>query len=711
MQKKILASLLKNRRRRKFDIWGISPAIILIQMLILTFLIWQSVKNDAEEKNRREFLYLVQDTKFHLEHRMSIYENALWGGVGLFNASKYVDRDEWTLYVDSLGIKEHLPGINGIGFIEYISEADLDGFLEENRKQGGMEEFKNHPETDFDDKFIIKYIIPHEPNKEASGLDIGFEANRRAAAETSRDTGEPRLTKIITLVQDDKRGPGFLLLMPVYERDADLISLEGRKEKFYGWVYAPFMGEKFLYDINEENQNQLGFEVYGESEPSKNTLIYASGEEHVRSKDFKLNYSSQINFAGEDWIIKWYPTESFKGYSSESAEQLVITLGSLISFAVAGIFLLLSKLYGSAAKELEESQVKFRLAVANAPIGMALVAPDGRWLEVNKALCKILGYSEKEMLKMDFQEITHADDLEKDLSYISLMLNREIDYHDMEKRYIHKDGSIIWVLLTVSLIFDEADEPKYFISQMQDITARKNNEKIQSELMEKLLSSNEELERFAYICSHDLQEPLRMIRGFTTMLQKHCDKQLKKDEKAKEYLGFITDGAERAQELVKDLLEYARLENETKEFEEVDLEGLLQKIKENLNIQIEEKQAVITNDKLPTIKANKTQMVQLFQNLINNAIKFCEEKPKIHVGLDEKEDHWHFWVEDNGIGIKEEYHDKIFAVFRRLHKRTEYSGTGIGLSMCKRIVEKMDGKIWVESKFGKGSTFHFTFLK
>jgi PAS domain S-box-containing protein len=223
-----------------------------------------------------------------------------------------------------------------------------------------------------------------------------------------------------------------------------------------------------------------------------------------------------------------------------------------------------------------------------------------------------------------------------------------------------------------------------------------------------LARSNAELEQFAYIASHDLQEPLRMISGFTQLLAKNYKDRLDKD--ADEFIAFIVDGAMRMQRIIEDLLAYSRVGTRGKPFEPTNLEDIFNHAVTNLKAAIEENKAVITHDSLPTVIADASQLVQLFQNLISNAIKFRkkEEPPRIHVSTNRKRDEWVFSVRDNGIGIASEFMDHLFQLFQRGHPAGEYPGTGIGLAICKRIVERHGGRIWAKSEPGKGSTFYFT---
>ncbi|MBN1572770.1 MAG: PAS domain-containing protein [Deltaproteobacteria bacterium] len=263
-------------------------------------------------------------------------------------------------------------------------------------------------------------------------------------------------------------------------------------------------------------------------------------------------------------------------------------------------------------------------------------------------------------------------------------------------------------------IFDEEGAVENVVMFGYDITKRKQIEKElqhkNEELIKKseeLVRSNRDLEQFAYVASHDLQEPLRAVSSFSQLLSQRYNDRLDKD--AQEFIGFIVNGSVRMQQLINDLLSFSRVSTRGKPLEQTDANSVLGQTMVNLSATIEENRAIITNEELPTVMADASQLVQVFQNLIGNAIKFKRgDLPYIHVSAYEEDGSWVFSVKDNGIGIEQEYFDKIFVIFQRLHGKDEYSGTGIGLAICKKIIERHGGKIWVESEPQKGSTFHFT---
>lgn len=246
--------------------------------------------------------------------------------------------------------------------------------------------------------------------------------------------------------------------------------------------------------------------------------------------------------------------------------------------------------------------------------------------------------------------------------------------------------------------FEDAGGNTFILIISQDVTQRET-------LIEKLTDSNEELERFAHVCSHDLHEPLRMVKSFTEILELHLNDTLDVDDKTKQYMGFITNGAKRGQQLVNDVLAYSKVSKDDTAMETVDLIDVINDIK----LDLPDNANLIYDAAMPPVKANKTQAYQLFQNLISNGIKYQpkDQKPEVGITWEKQGEFWQFCISDNGIGIEPRHQEKIFDVFRRLHRHQAYPGTGIGLSICKKIVERYGGLIWMESELDKGSKIFF----
>jgi PAS domain S-box-containing protein len=330
---------------------------------------------------------------------------------------------------------------------------------------------------------------------------------------------------------------------------------------------------------------------------------------------------------------------------------------------------------------------------------------EGQFLDFNRKAVKLLGYSEEELKTMTVWDLLPPYEKEDSESKLKKLVKGD-RIPVFERILLTKDGTSIPVENSAFVVRDENGKAKFIQSILRDIRDRKESERKIQETLRDLERSNKELQQFAYVASHDLQEPLRMVASFTQLLEKRYTDKL--DNQAREYINFAVDGANRMQNLINALLMYSRVGTRGKSFEPTDSTAVLAQVLVNLKSQIEENHAIITNGELPTVMADESQLVQLFQNLISNAIKFRTEKtPHIHISVECTEDTATFAISDNGMGIDSAYLDKIFVIFQRLDGHT-FPGTGIGLAICKKIVERHGGRIWVESESGEGSTFYFT---
>ena len=278
-----------------------------------------------------------------------------------------------------------------------------------------------------------------------------------------------------------------------------------------------------------------------------------------------------------------------------------------------------------------------------------------------------------------------------------------------------KNGQAFWINFSVSPVADEKGRYTHWIAVQRDVTAQKLAEIHLAQLNENLQKhvralavSNAELEQFAFVASHDLQEPLRMVTGFVTQLEKKYGDVI--DDRGKTYIAFAVDGARRMRQIILDLLEYSKVGRADQAPEHIDLNDLIEDIQILFRTQLKQTQAKIHVDKLPVLLGHVAPMRQVFQNLISNALKYMRPgvAPEVYITVQDMDTEWQFAIKDNGIGIEQEYFEKIFIIFQRLHQKTEFSGTGLGLAITKKIIDNMGGRIWVSSVEGEGSTFYFT---
>ena len=404
--------------------------------------------------------------------------------------------------------------------------------------------------------------------------------------------------------------------------------------------------------------------------------------------------------------------------ASATARQTrwIVVLASLTaSLLVAGAsFLIRRDLRGR-----QRAEQKFQQLLESAPDALIIVNRDGKIVLANSQTDRLFGYSRAELLGQAIELLVPVRLREAHAghraSYFQVPDARQMGV-GLTLHGLRKDGSEFPAEIGLNPI--ETDEGVLIAAAVHDVTERRKAAealergyaelelRVQERTAE-LARSNADLEKFAYVSSHDLQEPLRTVASYVQLLERRYKGQL--DQEADEFIRYAVDGAHRMQQLINDLLTYSRVGTRAQPLQPTDCEMVFDQAVQNLKIAIQESVAEVTHESLPTINADGGQLIQLFQNLLGNAIKFHNHQPpQVHVRAERRDGEWVFSVRDNGIGLDPKYADRIFTIFQRLHGRDKYPGTGIGLAICKKIVERHGGRIWVESRPEEGSVFYFS---
>ena len=636
----------------------------------------------------------------------------------LYNASNYVSRQEFNAFVTPL--LNNYKNIKAIEWVPYITHAQRPAY-EKQARADGIIDFTlteisatgNMVLANERDHYLpVYYVEPIEGNERAMGLDNAANKERLNTISKAKNSADKTATGKINLVQAVGDAADILVFNAVFDQKA-VGGKVNSTSSFIGLAVLVLNVGDIVADTEMENKGSLSLYVEDITEVDNIEALFGT-----QASNSWFTHSEIIKVAGRSWHIETH-TNTTKTPLMLSAWLLLIAglaVTALITFSITHLIRrreVVEQLVVSRTLSLIESEEQHRAVVENAVDGLLTINEFGTIEKYNRAAENIFGYTADEMIGENLKRLLPVTDHGDQDTYLE-------DYRDsgikkdmgIERKVKgrRKDGTIFPVDLSVSEMI--IGNTRKLSGIVRDVTERVKLEKEREKFIEKLTDSNEELARFAYVCSHDLQEPLRMVRSFSEMLQEHLADNLKDDAKGQKYFNFVIDGAARAQLLITDILSYSSISSDTQMYENVDVEALISVIKKDL-LGSSNNKAEITADVLPILQGNRTQLFQLFQNLISNGLKYQkpDSTPHIHISVESSDKYWLFAFKDNGIGMQERHLNKIFEVFQRLHGKKQYAGTGVGLAICKKVVERHDGAIWVESEVDVGSTFYVKLLK
>jgi PAS domain S-box-containing protein len=702
--------------------------LIFLLLLVANFYLLKILNDYIDERARLRFEYHTEQIQASLQNRINAYEEVLLSGRGLYNASESITRQEWKAYIESLGISQKFPGIQGIGFLPKITAETKDQYINSIRAEG-FNDYAINPPGERDIYFPITYIEPFsDQNLRAFGYDMYSDLTRKEAMDRARDTNSTAISSKVTLIQDagNNNQPGFLIYAPVYAKGTKIDTVEERTQNLVGYVYAPFRINDLMKGVlGSQDTAGINFEIYEDENLNVNSLMYdTNGVNHFEYGKYTPQFVDvrPLLVAGRTWYIYYDTLPVFTSETSLNQKYVFPITGLLISLLIPGILYLFANSREQAISiaknmvaKLHESEEQYKTVVQTLQEGILLQDATGKVITFNKRAEEILGLSKENLEGRTMPEYEWYAIREDG----SLLAPEEQPFAKVQKTHkpqlnitvgIHKgNNEFTWIRANVAPIFStDGKTLTQIVTSIRDITEQKVAEDDLRNSNLQLQRSNSELQDFAYVASHDLQEPLRKITSFSNLLVKNYKDIL--PDQGQQFITIIQNSSKRMSKLINDLLNYSRVTTKAQPFEKLDLKEIVEETLSDIQIIIEESKAKIKIKELCSIEGDELQLNLLFQNLIINAIKYAkaDTQPVIEISSEIRDTECIIYVKDNGIGFDEKYLEKIFTIFQRLHGKNEYEGTGIGLAICKKIVERHNGIISARSKVGEGSTFIVT---
>ena len=713
----------------------------LVLSLGFTLYAWKISSERTYEKNNQAFSFLAQESERALNFRIESYRHSLLGAVGFFKGSSFVSRQEWDDYVAELDTQRLFPGINGVGYIRPVPKEDINSFLDTIRADNAPQ-FSIHPENRLnDDRFIIVYIAPEDINAPALGLDIAFERNRHEAAVLSRDTGVPVITKNISLVQDEKKRPGFLMLQPMYKKGMPVETVEQRRAAFEGWIYAPFILNRFMKEITSSLGYSFHLRIHDGAEPTSANLIFDSNTD-TNIHDPRFVLQKTINVMQQQWTLVWRSTEAFE-VSVGSFEPLFVLLGGgLFTGILAAMLMVLSRQSQVIRQEVDQKTHEIRgnqerlnkymlqmeieksfsdSVLSGMPSLIIEMDETGTIYFINPAATRLTGYEGGDLIGQNFWKKLMPDGgngaLKRHLSSggdVDLVLG----FQDNREDYlITKFGQKLLISFTV--LHRPLGEKYMTVIIGTDLTKERKHFEQQAAL-EKVRALGEMSGGMA----HEINNALQPIVGLSEVIKELAKD---KDPQIEECIDIIYKSATNARKIVSGVLAFGRKQNEqekTKEdaieclseaiwFAEQLLPSTVQVVKEGL-----EQEASFDDIDSYTIEINRVRLIQILTNLFSNAAYAMNKKGTLRIvyrqedlnarnGLPAKLPPGKYVVlsiADDGCGMDAATMASAFEPFFTTKPVGE--GTGLGLSIVYGIIKEWGGEITIDSEAGKGTTFH-----
>lgn len=685
---------------------GALPVAGLLTLLLslgVTFYAWKMVAHFVYEKNAAEFAALAQESEKALQHRIDSYQQVLWGGVGFFQAAGSVSRAQWHTYAEAIDTPRNFPGIHGIGWIADVPSSGIPAFVEKMRHEG-QTGFEVHPAGDQGDHFVISYIEPVERNREAIGLNIAFESHRYSAALLARDTKQPVITRTISLVQARGSGPGFLMLVPIFDTDWSRADEGLPRTVFRGWIFAPLVAQGFLSGLTNAQGRALHLKVYDEDE-NPSGLIYDSSA-GAGGTDAAYSVRKVLHVGHRNWIVSWESTAGFVTARGNAEPTLVLSSGVLLTFLLGGIVMMLARraktvehLVQQKTQQLLENETRYQTLVDGVS-DYAIYRLDAKGLvrSWNTGARRLKGYRADEILGQPFATFFDSEARAMGEPARILACAQTAGHYSSEGWRVRKDGSRFWGTFVIHALRNAKGELIGFAKVVRDATQQQAVDRLKRE--------------FISTVSHELRTPLTSIRGSLGLIDAGVLGTL--PDQAQSMVKIAYQNCERLVRIINDILDIEKIES-----------GKLELRTQVLSVAALLQQAIETNESYGRkyqvrfvvadaplgayVCADPDRLQQVLSNLLSNAAKFSPAGSEVLVRASVEAERIRFEVQDHGAGISEEFRARVFEKFAQADSSASrrFDGTGLGLSITRQLVQAMQGTIGFDSVVGQGTTFYF----
>lgn len=688
--------------------------VVLVASLVLVLTTWSNAREREVEAARAEFAARANEVTGLLRQRLAQYELVTRGGVSLFASVARPTPRQWQAYVDGMQLDARFPALLGLGFAGYVPARDLP-YLQLEWRESGYGLLNVRPRGRRAHYGPILYLEPRRPeNVAAVGFDMYSEPTRRAAMRAALESGEPRLTGPVNLVQDGaSRRPALNLYLPIYRAGDTPMNRDARLASAQGWIYVPFRIREFVEHALDGQAHGIGIQI-ADTTAGQDRPLFSGGP---AARDPAFIETRQLEVYGRIWRLDFTSPPLAQAAPGLRALRGVLVLGLIATLLLYGITAALAhtgtrarRIAAVLTEDYRRSEARFRGAMEYSAIGKVLLDSNGVVVEANPAIGRIVGQPPAVLVGRAFESLfddTSLDDRSE--------IEGEGVWRGM-RRVQREDGSVRHVHVTYSPVPGNVGQDVTGLAQMEDVTERMLAEarvhalnrtlEARVELRTReLMRANQELESFAYSVSHDLRAPLRAIDGFSRILAERYGDRM--DETGRGYLARVRRAAGRMGELIDSMLQLSRLTRSPLKVEPVDLSRVALEIVEELQAGDPAREVEVDIEPGLLVSGDASLLRGMMGNLLGNAWKFTRERERAHIRFGRTEA-GEFYVADDGAGFAQDYVDKLFRPFQRLHTEEHFAGHGIGLATVHRIVERHGGSIRAEGRVGEGATFYFT---